>query len=370
MGVASGTAACSTTAIRVGVVPGDGLVCRLRRGVRGRTQRPDEIGTFVGSAGGVMASTLLVVITFDRATKRYGDKVALDDLSLEIAPGRVTALLGPNGAGKSTAIRMLLGLARATAGRALVAGRPYAEHRDPLRVVGAHLDGRAVHPGRSARQHLVALARASGLEERRVDVCLEVVGLVDVGRQSAGGFSLGMAQRLGIAAALLGDPQVLVLDEPVNGLDTDGVRWVRELLRGLADDGRTVLISSHLLAEVERTADHVVVLGRGRLLADCDVGALVEGAADEVLAVMPDAEARRGVAGALPAAVVTTDPQDPTLVIVRGSSAEEVGDVAHRLGLRLHGLVRRSVTLEDAYRRLVEGQVDHVAGAAVDSAVA
>jgi ABC-2 type transport system ATP-binding protein len=288
-------------------------------------------------------------------TKRYGPTTAVADLSVTVAPGRVTGLLGPNGAGKSTCMRLLLGLDRPTSGRALVDGRSYREHVQPLRVVGAHLDGRALHPGRSARQHLLALARVNRLPASRVDECLELVGLTAVAQRRAGGFSLGMSQRLGIAAALVGDPKILVLDEPVNGLDTDGVEWIRTLLRRLADEGRTVLISSHLLAEIEQSADHVIVLGRGRLLADSSLPDLLSASAAVVVLRTPDPRAVDQLAVRLPEVTVTACVGEVGALRLRGTTPQEVGEAAHELGLCVHGLEVERARLEDAYRCLVDG---------------
>jgi ABC-2 type transport system ATP-binding protein len=218
------------------------------------------------------------VIQFEELTKRYRDTVAVDRLSVTVKPGMVTGFLGPNGAGKTTTIRLLLGLAAPTAGRALVNGRAYGSIHHPLREVGALLDANAVHPNRSAIDHLRWLARTNGIGLARVTSTLEQTGLAGVARKRVGGFSLGMRQRLGIAATLLGDPGILILDEPVNGLDPEGVRWLRELVRGFAADGRTVLLCSHLMTEMELTADRLVVIGRGRLLADAAVDELVKGA--------------------------------------------------------------------------------------------
>jgi ABC-2 type transport system ATP-binding protein len=212
-------------------------------------------------------------------TKRYGGKLAVDDVTLAVRPGVVTGFLGPNGAGKSTTMRLILGLDRATSGSVTVNGRPYAQHRHPLREVGALLEARAVHPGRSAYHHLLALARSNDIPRRRVADVIEAVGLGDVARRRAGKFSLGMAQRLGIAAALLGDPRTLILDEPLNGLDTEGIRGVRTLLRELAAEGRTVFVSSHLMNEMAMTAEHIVVIGRGRLIADTGLAEFVGPAA-------------------------------------------------------------------------------------------
>lgn len=301
------------------------------------------------------------MITFEHLTKRYGDTTAVDDLTLTVHPGRVTAFLGPNGAGKSTTIRLLLGLDHPTSGRALVCGRPYRDHRQPLRVVGAHLDGRAVHPGRSARQHLLAMARVNAIPARRVDEVLEGVGIAAVARRRAGRFSLGMAQRLGLAAALLGDPEVLVLDEPVNGLDTDGVRWVRTLLRGLAREGRTVLVSSHLLAEVQQSADHVVVIGRGRLLADLPTEALVVGATEALALRTPDVGSLHRLHDLLPGVATEQDASAPGHLRLSGATAEQVGDAAQAAGLRVHHLAPERATLETAYQRLVGDDVEHAA---------
>jgi ABC-2 type transport system ATP-binding protein len=212
-------------------------------------------------------------------TKRYGGKLAVDDVTFTVRPGVVTGFLGPNGAGKSTTMRLILGLDRATSGSITVNGRPYAQHRHPLREVGALLEARAVHPGRSAYHHLLALAQSNDIPRRRVADVIDAVGLGDVARRRAGKFSLGMAQRLGIAAALLGDPRTLILDEPLNGLDTEGIRGVRTLLRELAAEGRTVFVSSHLMNEMAMTAEHVVVIGRGRLIADTGLAEFVGSAA-------------------------------------------------------------------------------------------
>ena len=229
-------------------------------------------------------------------TKRYGDKVAVDHLSFQVEPGRVTGFLGPNGAGKSTTMRLVLGLDRPHEGRAAINGKRYADLAQPLRTVGALLEAKAMHPGRSARNHLLCLAQTQGLAPRRVDEVIGLAGLGAVARRRAGGFSLGMGQRLGIAAALLGDPQVLMLDEPVNGLDPEGVRWIRNLMKQQAAAGRTVFVSSHLMNEMAVTADHLIVIGRGRLLADCPTQEFIERhSAHEVLVRTPDAAALAGL---------------------------------------------------------------------------
>jgi ABC-2 type transport system ATP-binding protein len=222
-------------------------------------------------------------------TRRYGGRSVVDDVSFRVTSGRVTGFLGPNGAGKSTTLRLLLGLERPDSGDALVLGKPYAQLEAPLATVGALLEARSFHPGRSARNHLLALARSSGLPEARVEEVLTRVGLSEVADRRAGGYSLGMGQRLGIAAALLGDPRVVVLDEPVNGLDPEGILWVRTLARGLAAEGRAVLISSHLMNEMALTADHLLVIGRGRLLADCSTAEFIERYTDpQVYAATPE----------------------------------------------------------------------------------
>jgi ABC-2 type transport system ATP-binding protein len=225
-------------------------------------------------------------------TKRYGGRTAVDDLSFSVLPGRVTGFLGPNGAGKSTTMRLVLGLERPDAGTATVCGRPYAELDAPLRQVGTMLEARSFHPGRSGRGHLLCLAQSQALPARRVQEVIDLVGLRDAADRRAGVYSLGMAQRLGIAAALLGDPQVVVLDEPVNGLDPEGVRWIRSLLRRMAAEGRTVLVSSHLMNEMAVTADHLLILGRGRLLADCSTADFVRRYTDRRLYADTPAVAR------------------------------------------------------------------------------
>jgi ABC-2 type transport system ATP-binding protein len=230
------------------------------------------------------------MIEIHQLTKRFGGRIAVDELSFRVEPGRVTGFLGPNGAGKSTTLRMIIGLDRPTAGTATVGGRPYADHPAPLRQVGALLEARSFHRGRTAYQHLLALAQTHGLPASRVDEVLAQAGLEPVAHRRAGGFSLGMAQRLGIAGALLGDPAAIVLDEPVNGLDPDGVLWVRNLLTGLAREGRTVLVSSHLISEMAVTADHLLIIGRGRLIADTPVRELIDQAGvSQVLVRSPQA---------------------------------------------------------------------------------
>jgi ABC-2 type transport system ATP-binding protein len=280
-------------------------------------------------------------------TKRYGDNLAVDDLSFTVRPGKVTGFLGPNGAGKSTTMRLILGLDAPTRGSVTVNGKPYREHAAPLREVGALLEARSVHPGRSAHNHLLALAQTSGIRRSRVEEIIEAVGLGQVARRRAGGFSLGMGQRLGIAAALLGDPHTVILDEPLNGLDTEGIRWVRSLLRALADEGRTVFVSSHLMSEMALTAEHLIVIGRGRLLADTGMEEFLAGAARHVVRVRstdPDALAAR-----LRAPRVEVARGSDGALEVTGLTTDQVGTVAGRAGITLLELVALQASLEEAF---------------------
>ncbi|PDP88057.1 multidrug ABC transporter ATP-binding protein [Glycomyces fuscus] len=297
------------------------------------------------------------MITLRGLTKRYGRTLAVDSLDLEVRPGRVTGFLGPNGAGKTTTMRMVLGLDRPTAGQALVGGRPYRELDRPLHHVGAVLDARAVHPGRSARSHLLGLARTHRIPVRRVDEVLEAVGLAGVARRRAGAFSLGMSQRLGIAAALLGDPGLLLLDEPVNGLDPDGVRWIRDLMRSLADEGRTVFVSSHLMSEMQLTADHLVVLGRGRLITDAPLAEVLGNSA--WTAVLVRAPHPEDLVTALEAEGAGIERPGPGELVVTGVPVERVGELAHRAGVALHRLSTRDASLEQAYRELTADSVQY-----------
>jgi ABC-2 type transport system ATP-binding protein len=302
------------------------------------------------------------VIDLLHLTKRYGSTVAVDGLSFSVRPGYVTGFLGPNGSGKSTTIRVLLGLDAATSGEARVDGRSYAALRAPLRTVGSLLDARSFHPGRTARDHLLALARSNRIPVRRVDEVLGLVGLDGVADRRAGGFSLGMGQRLGIGVALLGDPAVLVLDEPVNGLDTEGIRWIRHLMRDLASEGRTVFLSSHLMSEMELTADRLVVIGRGRLLAETTVSDFVDANSQTATLVRsPQADPLRA---ALERAGATVEPDlDPGGGWrVTGASTATVGDVAGANGIALHELRPIRSTLEEVYSRLTDPSVEHRAG--------
>jgi ABC-2 type transport system ATP-binding protein len=300
------------------------------------------------------------VIELDGLTKQYRERVAVDDLTVRIEPGRVTGFLGPNGSGKTTTMRCVLGLTRPTAGTATVLGVPYRALDRPMRRVGALVDPRARHPGRTAYQHLRVLAQSSALPWRRVDEVVELVGLGSVAHERVRGFSLGMAQRLGIAAALLGDPEVLLLDEPVNGLDPEGIRWVRGLLRELAGEGRTVLVSSHLMSEMEDTADHLVVLGRGRLLADVSMADLL-GAHAAVRVRSPEAPL---LSVALREAGAEVSLELDGALRVEGMDAEQVGDVAFAARARVHELTRVVASLEAAYLALTGGDVEYRAGVA------
>jgi ABC-2 type transport system ATP-binding protein len=297
------------------------------------------------------------MIELQGLTKRYGPTLAVDNLSFTVRPGRVTGFLGPNGAGKSTSMRMVLGLDPPTAGQALVDGRPYRELREPLRVVGALLDAKAAHPHRSARNHLLALAASNGIARARVDEVLGVVGLEQVAGRRVGGFSLGMSQRLGIAAALLGDPGTLLFDEPVNGLDPDGIRWVRQFIRHLAAEGRTVLVSSHLMSEMEDTADHLVVIGRGRLVADAPIGEVIAGSSHTVVRVRTPAAGELVRLLAPIAGSVHQEPGDRLLV--SGLGTEEIGNVAYTAGIRLHELALQSASLEEAYLELSQHHLEY-----------
>ncbi|WP_248963256.1 ABC transporter ATP-binding protein [Sphaerisporangium perillae] len=291
-------------------------------------------------------------------TKRYGATLAVDRLSFEVSPGQVTGFLGPNGAGKSTTMRAVLGLSAPTSGEALVGGRPYASLRRPMCQVGALLDAGALHGGRSALDHLTWLARTNGIGQARVSEVLEQVGLAGVARDRAGGFSLGMKQRLGIASALLGDPGILMFDEPVNGLDPGGIRWIRELMRDLAAEGRTVLLSSHLMSEMELTADRLIIIGRGRLIADTSVRDLAAPYGRGVLVRSPRAaELTAVLAGA--GATVADDPAGG--LSVTGLEVTGIGDLAARHGIPVHEMTPRGASLEEAYMRLTAGSVEYQA---------
>jgi ABC-2 type transport system ATP-binding protein len=289
-------------------------------------------------------------------TKRYGDKLAVDDLTFTVRPGMVTGFLGPNGAGKSTTMRMILGLDAPTRGSVTVNGRPYREHAAPLREVGALLDARSVHPGRSAYHHLLALAQTCGIRRSRVDEVVDAVGLNAVARRRAGGFSLGMGQRLGIAAALLGDPGTVILDEPVNGLDTEGIRWIRSLLQGLAAEGRTVFVSSHLMSEMAMTAQHLIVIGRGRLIADTGMEEFVARAAPGVVRVRStDPAALAALLRSRDGAVAEAG--DGGLA-VSGLTTDQVGRLAGAAGITLLELTAQQASLEEAFVDLTRDAVE------------
>ncbi|GAA2146242.1 ABC transporter ATP-binding protein [Kitasatospora kazusensis] len=295
-------------------------------------------------------------------SKAYGDTIAVDGLDFRVEPGLVTGFLGPNGAGKSTTMRMILGLDRPTSGSVTVGGSGYRGKVWPLREVGALLDARAVHPGRSGHNHLHSLAAANGIARRRVDEVLEQVGLTAVARRRVGGYSLGMAQRLGIAAALLGDPGVLLLDEPVNGLDPDGILWIRTLMRSLAAEGRTVLVSSHLMSEMALTAHHLLVIGRGRLLADTSLADLIaRHSADRVEVRSPDAVRLAAVLRAHGGEV--TGAVDGTLTVA-GLGSARIGELAAGHGWVLHQLRDLTASLEEAYFRLTQDAVSYRAAVA------
>ena len=299
-------------------------------------------------------------------TKSYGDKVAVHDLTFTVRPGTVTGFLGPNGAGKSTTMRMILGLDAPTSGSVTVNGRPYAQHSRPMQVVGALLEARAVHTSRSAYQHLRALAATHGISRNRVDEVIDLVGLQDVARKRAGGFSLGMGQRLGIASALLADPEILLLDEPVNGLDPDGVRWIRELLTSHAAGGGTVFVSSHLMSEMALTATHVIVVGRGRLIADMPMAQLIAQASSNVVVIRAPQAGRlaRDLAG--PDVVVTQ--RAPDLLEVTGLTAAQIGQRAHELDVVLHELAPRAASLEQAFMDVTQDDVEFHANASGSAA--
>jgi len=300
------------------------------------------------------------MIEVDSLTKRYGDKLAVHDLSFTVRPGQVTGFLGPNGAGKSTTMRMIVGLDRPTAGSATVNGSSYAAHAAPLRQAGALLEAKSVHKGRSARAHLVALAQTHGIPGSRADELLDLVGLSSVAHKRAGTFSLGMSQRLGVAAALVGDPDTILLDEPVNGLDPDGVLWIRTLLKDLAAEGRTVLVSSHLMSEMAVTAEHLVIIGRGRLLADTTVDELIARVAvDTVVVRTSEPERLRDL---LSGAGATVEATETERLSVRGLHTERIGELAAAAALPLFEVIPQRASLEQAYMELTRDTVEYEGG--------
>jgi ABC-2 type transport system ATP-binding protein len=309
--------------------------------------------------------------------KRYGEKVAVNDLSFDVEPGHVTGFLGPNGAGKTTTMRLILGLDYPNAGTVRIDGKQYAHLANPMREVGALLDAKAVHGGRSAYNHLLCLAQTNNLPKRRVGEVLELVGLTEVARKRTKGFSLGMGQRLGIAATLLGDPKVLMFDEPVNGLDPEGILWIRNLMKALAAEGRTVFVSSHLMSEMENTADHLIVIGRGSLLADCTMDEFIARSSGQTVRVrtpQPDVLAKavsetaastgaaatrtRGAAGTMATATTNADGS----LTVHGLTSDRVGDLAFEHGVRLHELTVVRASLEEAFMELTADSVEYRAG--------
>ncbi|WP_311357052.1 ABC transporter ATP-binding protein [Corynebacterium riegelii] len=297
-------------------------------------------------------------------TKRYGAVTAVDDLTFSVQPGHVTGFLGPNGAGKSTTMRMILGLDKPTAGTALINGAPYSALTNPTRKVGALLDAKGVHPNRSARASLLWQAQAAGLPASRVDEVLSLVGLSQAAGKRVGGFSLGMSQRLGIAAALLGDPEILILDEPVNGLDPEGIRWVRGLLKSFAAEGRTVLVSSHLLAEMAQTADHLIVIGKGKLVADTSVAEFIRGNSAVVTVVRVGVGVdKQKLLGVLNEYTETTDADGRPTIEVPNMTSDEVGAAAFAAGVQLAELSERRASLEDAYMQSTEGHTQYAASA-------
>ncbi|MER5826817.1 ATP-binding cassette domain-containing protein [Streptomyces mirabilis] len=306
------------------------------------------------------------MIEAHQLTKRYGEKTAVDRLDFVVRPGTVTGFLGPNGAGKSTTMRMIVGLDAPSGGSVTVNGKHYAEHTAPLQEVGALLEAKSIHPGRSAFDHLMAQAYTHGIPRRRVEEVIELTGLQSVAKKRAGAFSLGMGQRLGIAAALLGNPATIMLDEPVNGLDPEGVLWIRNLLTGLAADGRTVFVSSHLMSEMALVADHLIVVGRGRLLADTTVQELVQQAGGDTVTVASDQSARLREVLAGPGVEITGEVGSEELHVT-GLSARAIGLKAAEHGIALFELSSRTVSLEQAFMDLTRDAVEYHATATVEA---
>ncbi len=297
------------------------------------------------------------MIEAEALSKRYGAKAAVDTVSFTVQPGKVTGFLGPNGAGKSTTMRMIVGLDNPSGGRVTVNGRPYAQHKAPLREVGALLDAKAVHTKRSAYNHLRAMAATHGIPNSRVKDVIELTGLGPVAKKRVGGFSLGMGQRLGIAAALLGDPHTVILDEPVNGLDPEGVQWVRHLARGLASEGRTVFLSSHLMSEMAMTADHLIVIGRGRIIADAPIQSIIDGQGTARVRVRADRP--QDLLGKLAGEGVTSQVVEPELIEITGVDARRIAEVALREHVLVYELTPMQVSLEDAYMQLTQTEVEY-----------
>jgi ABC-2 type transport system ATP-binding protein len=294
-------------------------------------------------------------------TKRYGAKIAVDDLTFGIEPGKVTGFLGPNGAGKTTTMRCILGLDYPDKGTVIIDGEVFRDYAYPMREIGALLEAKAIHGGRSAHNHLLCLAQTNNLPKRRVAEVLELVGLTEVAKKRSKGFSLGMSQRLGIAATLLGDPKVVMFDEPVNGLDPEGILWIRNLMKALAAEGRTVFVSSHLMSEMENTADHLIVIGRGKLIADCTMKEFVARASGAAVQVRTPSLDR--LIRAVSANGATAISGDDGSIEVRGMSAEQVGDLAFSEGIRLHELATVRASLEEAFMELTADSVEYHADA-------
>ncbi|MFI7406641.1 ABC transporter ATP-binding protein [Streptomyces sp. NPDC049541] len=301
------------------------------------------------------------MIELEGLTKRYGEKLAVNNLTFTVRPGMVTGFLGPNGAGKSTTMRMMLGLDRPTAGAVRIDGRRYDHLKDPLRYIGALLDAKAVHGGRSAFNHLLCLAQSNGIPSRRVAEVLDTVGLTAVARKKAKGFSLGMGQRLGIAGALLGDPQILMFDEPVNGLDPEGIHWIRNLMKSLAAQGRTVFVSSHLMSEMALTADHLVVIGQGRLLADTSMADFIERNSRSYIRIR--SPQRERLLDVLHEEGVTVIESGSGALEVDGGKAEQIGELAAQHQIVLHELSPQQASLEEAFMQLTAGAVEYHAHA-------
>jgi ABC-2 type transport system ATP-binding protein len=297
------------------------------------------------------------MIEVEGLSKRYGDKLAVDQLSFNVRPGVVTGFLGPNGSGKSTTMRMIMGLDTPNAGTVTIDGHHYHDLTWPLRQVGALLEAKAIHPGRSARNHLRMLAEANRIDLSRVDTVLDIVGLSGVSGQRAGKYSLGMGQRLGIAAALLGDPQILLFDEPINGLDPDGIRWVRNLLKGLAREGRTVFVSSHLMSEMALTADEVVIIGKGRLISQVRIEDLLAQSSQRSVRVR--SPQLKDLQSALETNGATTTLEEDGSLSVRGVDEVAIGDLAARLSITIHELSPQSASLEEAFMELTEDSIEY-----------
>jgi ABC-2 type transport system ATP-binding protein len=300
------------------------------------------------------------MIEAQNLTKRYGETTAVSDLTFTVKPGIVTGFLGPNGSGKSTTMRLMLGLDAPSEGEVKVNGKHYADFRAPLHEVGALLEARSVHTGRSAYNHLLALAQTHGIPRSRVEELIETVGLESVAKKRAGQFSLGMGQRLGIAAALLGDPEVVMLDEPVNGLDPDGIRWIRDLMKRLAAEGRTVFLSSHLMSEMALTADHLIIIGRGRLIADVSVEEFIRRHSKHVVVVRSPQAAQ--LAELIAGPDVTADAVEPGLLEIQGLTAEQIGTEAAAHNIVLHELAPRQASLEEAFMALTRDEIEFNAG--------